>query len=81
MTAPDAIRRFVDATNAGDTEAFLATFAADPFFSDWGRSFTGRDGIARGRRLDDRRCRSGVGRCGGFLSVALPASGGERAEE
>jgi hypothetical protein len=29
MTTPEPIRRFVDATNEGDTEAFLDTFAAD----------------------------------------------------
>jgi len=53
MTAPDAIRRFVDATNAGDTEVFLATFTAGAFLSDWGRSFTGRDGIARWNQSDN----------------------------
>jgi hypothetical protein len=31
MTTPDPIRRFVEATNAGDTEAFLATFTDNAF--------------------------------------------------
>ena len=48
MTTPDPVRRFVEATNEGDTEAFLNTFADDAFLSDWGRSFQGREQIARG---------------------------------
>ncbi|RWD65465.1 MAG: hypothetical protein EOS36_07655 [Mesorhizobium sp.] len=42
MTTPDPIRRFVEATNAGDSEVFLDTFAADALLTDWGRSFRGR---------------------------------------
>ncbi|MER8368735.1 nuclear transport factor 2 family protein [Mesorhizobium sp. M0306] len=53
MTTPDAIRRFVEATNAGDTKAFLETFTADAFLSDWGRSFQGRDQIARWNQSDN----------------------------
>ena len=45
-TTPPAIQRFIDATNAGDTEAFLNAFTADAFLSDWGRDFTGRAAIA-----------------------------------
>ncbi|WJI36095.1 MULTISPECIES: nuclear transport factor 2 family protein [Mesorhizobium] len=47
MTIPEPIRRFVEATNAGDTEAFLDTFADDAFLSDWGRDFHGREQIVR----------------------------------
>jgi hypothetical protein len=47
MTPPDPIKRFVEATNAGDTEAFLDTFTSNAFLSDWGRSFRGREQIAR----------------------------------
>ncbi|KUM24982.1 ketosteroid isomerase [Mesorhizobium loti] len=58
MTAPDPIRRFVEATNAGDTEAFLETFTADALLTDWGRSFRGRDGIARWNQSDNIGVRS-----------------------
>lgn len=53
MTTPDPIRRFVEATNAGDTQAFLDTFANDVFLSDWGRDFHGRDGVARWNQSDN----------------------------
>jgi ketosteroid isomerase-like protein len=53
MTAPGPIRRFVEATNKGDTEAFLDTFADDAFLSDWGRSFRGREQIARWNQSDN----------------------------
>jgi len=53
MTTPDPIRRFVEATNEGDTEAFLNTFADDAFLSDWGRSFQGREQIARWNQSDN----------------------------
>jgi hypothetical protein len=35
MTTPDPIRRFVEATNVGDTEAFLATFTDNAILTDW----------------------------------------------
>ncbi|WP_235984544.1 nuclear transport factor 2 family protein [Mesorhizobium neociceri] len=47
MPTPEPIRRFVEATNEGDTEAFLDTFTADASLTDWGRSFHGREQIAR----------------------------------
>ncbi|TIS52777.1 MAG: nuclear transport factor 2 family protein [Mesorhizobium sp.] len=53
MTTPDPIRRFVEATNTGDTEAFLDTFTPDALLTDWGRSFRGRDGIARWNQSDN----------------------------
>ena len=53
MTTPEPIRRFVEATNAGDTEAFLDSFTADAFLSDWGRSFQGREQIARWNQSDN----------------------------
>lgn len=53
MTTPEPIRRFVDATNAGDTEAFLDTFTADASLTDWGRSFHGREQIARWNQSDN----------------------------
>ena len=54
MTAtPDPIRRLVEATNAGHTEAFLDTFTEKAFLSDWGRDFHGRDGVARWNQSDN----------------------------
>ncbi|GAB4004295.1 hypothetical protein GCM10029992_48780 [Glycomyces albus] len=44
---PEAIQTFVDATNAGDSEAFAAAFTADAYLNDWGREYTGRDGVRR----------------------------------
>lgn len=53
MTPPDLIRRFVEATNEGDTAAFLDTFTAGALLSDWGRTFKGRDEIARWNQSDN----------------------------
>ena len=53
MTTPEPIRRFVEATNAGDTEAFLDTFKADASLTDWGRSFQGREQISRWNQSDN----------------------------
>lgn len=53
MIIPDPIRHFVEATNAGDTQAFLDTFTADASLTDWGRSFQGREQIARWNQSDN----------------------------
>jgi hypothetical protein len=53
MPTPEPIRRFVDATNAGDTEAFLDTFTSDASLTDWGRSFQGREHIAGWNQSDN----------------------------
>lgn len=50
---PPVIQRFIDATNAGDSAAFLEAFTPDAFLSDWGRDFTGRDGIASWNQSDN----------------------------
>lgn len=42
---PAAIREFVDSTNAGDTDRFVAAFTEDAYLNDWGREFHGRDGV------------------------------------
>jgi hypothetical protein len=44
-TTPGAIQAFVHATNAGDTDAFVAAFTSDAQLDDWGRRFHGHDGI------------------------------------
>lgn len=43
---PDALRRMVEATNAADNQAFLASFVDDAVIDDWGREFVGRVAIA-----------------------------------
>src|SRR5215217_3895220 len=40
------IRAMLDATNRGDSDAFLAAFADDAVLVDWGREFRGREQIA-----------------------------------
>jgi ketosteroid isomerase-like protein len=51
--APAAIQAFVDTTNAGDSDAFVAVFTEDAFLSDWGREFRGHDGVASWDRTDN----------------------------
>ncbi|GAA4669378.1 YybH family protein [Frondihabitans cladoniiphilus] len=46
VETPLAIHTFIEATNREDTDAFLASFSDDAVLDDWGRVFTGRDGIA-----------------------------------
>lgn len=43
---PHAIREFVEATNDGDSERFVAAFTDDAHLDDWGREFRGRDGVS-----------------------------------
>jgi ketosteroid isomerase-like protein len=50
---PLAIQAFVDATNAGDSDAFVAAFTEDAFLSDWGKEFVGREGVAAWDRSDN----------------------------
>ena len=42
---PRPVRTLVDAANRGDTDGFLAGFAADALVDDWGREFRGADEI------------------------------------
>lgn len=44
-TVPTAVRRLIDATNAGDMDAFVAGFTADGVVDDWGREFAGPEAI------------------------------------
>ncbi|SDD75316.1 nuclear transport factor 2 family protein [Glycomyces harbinensis] len=50
---PAPIQEFIDATNAGDTDRFLAVFTADAYLNDWGREFTGVEGAARWNQTDN----------------------------
>jgi ketosteroid isomerase-like protein len=45
VSLPAAVQAVFDATNAGDTEAFLDAFTADGVVDDWGREFRGREAI------------------------------------
>ena len=42
---PAAIRRFVDAVNSADTDAFVDVFSEDGFVDDWGRVLRGPAGV------------------------------------
>jgi hypothetical protein len=44
-TLPEPVARLISATNTGDLEAFLDTFASDGVVDDWGRKFHGRSAI------------------------------------
>ena len=46
VPTPLPVLRLVEATNAGDSEAFLDAFTEDGVVDDWGREFRGRDAIA-----------------------------------
>lgn len=50
---PGPIQAFVDATNAADTDAFLATFTPDAVLDDWGRVFSGREEIGQWNQTDN----------------------------
>jgi hypothetical protein len=50
---PAAISRFVETTNAADSDGFVATFTADASLDDWGRVFTGHEAIRRWDRSDN----------------------------
>ncbi|MFC8796709.1 nuclear transport factor 2 family protein [Streptomyces griseoincarnatus] len=49
---PAVIQEFIDATNAGDTERFVATFTDDAYLNDWGREFHGPDGVRSWNETD-----------------------------
>jgi hypothetical protein len=44
-STPAAVAKLLEAANANDTEAFLATFVRDGVVDDWGREFVGADAI------------------------------------
>lgn len=50
---PTPIQAFIDATNAGNRDAFLAAFAENAVLTDWGRTFSGRTHIADWDRTDN----------------------------
>jgi hypothetical protein len=50
---PNAIRTFIQATNEGDSEAFVAAFAPDAYLNDWGHEFHGRSGVTQWNQTDN----------------------------
>ena len=50
---PAPIRAVIDATNAGDSAAFVAAFAEDAVLVDWGKEFHGREGVASWDETDN----------------------------
>jgi hypothetical protein len=49
MTAaplPAPLAAFIDTTNAGDSDGFVAAFTDDAVLTDWGRTFHGHAGAA-----------------------------------
>lgn len=53
LEIPSPISAFIDATNAGDSEAFVAAFAEDGSLNDWGKVASGHDGIRRWDSTDN----------------------------
>jgi hypothetical protein len=45
VSLPAAVQAVFDATNAGDTDAFLDAFTSEGVVDDWGREFKGRAAI------------------------------------
>jgi hypothetical protein len=50
---PTPIQAMIDATNAGDSAAFVASFTENAYVEDWGRGFDGHEGIARWNQSDN----------------------------
>jgi ketosteroid isomerase-like protein len=75
-----AIRQMFDATNRGDSAAFLDAFADDATLVDWGRTFTGKDEIAgwdanENIGVDSHIDVTGVSRDGDSIVVGVQVSG------
>ena len=55
---PAAIQVFIDTTNRGDSDAFVAAFTEDAYLNDWGREFHGHEGVRSWDRTDNIGVRS-----------------------
>jgi hypothetical protein len=44
---PGSVDEFIAGTNAADVDAVVAAFTDDGAIEDWGRTFTGHDGVRR----------------------------------
>jgi hypothetical protein len=74
------IRQMIDATNSGDSVAFLGAFADDAVLDDWGRTFTGHEEIAGWNERENIGVNShievtGVERSGDSVRVGVAVSG------
>jgi hypothetical protein len=74
------IRQMIDATNSGDSVAFLGAFAGDAVLDDWGRTFTGHEEIAGWNERENIGVKShievtGVERSGDSVRVGVAVSG------
>jgi hypothetical protein len=74
------ISRMLEATNHGDSDAFLAAFADDAVLDDWGRTFTGHEEIAGWNARENIGVNShievtGVERSGDSIRVGVAVSG------
>jgi len=83
VSLPSAIQAFVDTTNRGDSEGFVAAFTSDAYLNDWGREFHGRDGVASWNETDNigKQAHFDVrgiqpGRVDGQYLVTVTVSGG-----
>jgi hypothetical protein len=53
QSIPAPIQAFIDTTNAGDNEGFVAVFTDNAYVRDWGREFNGHEGVASWNRTDN----------------------------
>ncbi|MDQ0729149.1 nuclear transport factor 2 family protein [Microbacterium sp. W4I20] len=53
IETPAPISAFIDATNAGDSDAFVAAFTEDGSLNDWGRVASGHEGIRHWDQTDN----------------------------
>ena len=78
---PAPIQRMIDATNAGDSEAFVDAFTDDAYLEDWGRGFHGHEGLRSWDSTDNIGKRAhfeakGARQHGDEWVVTLEVSGG-----
>ncbi len=71
-TVATPIQRMIDATNAGDSAGFVASFTADAYLEDWGRGFHGHDGVASWDSTDN------IGKRSHFEATASRVEGEEQ---
>ncbi|WP_027861021.1 nuclear transport factor 2 family protein [Marmoricola sp. URHB0036] len=81
VDVPAAVTRVIEATNAGDGQAFVDAFTDDAYLEDWGRGFTGHEGVGSWNESDNigRQAHFEVMRVrteGSGLVVTLQVSGG-----
>ena len=53
LTLPAAIATFISATNAADSDQFVAQFTADAVLNDWGTEYHGPTEIAKWNQTDN----------------------------